>query len=149
MAKQADAVTGVGEGVEFGAVVFHRRGDTAFVTVRGMTTVADVDLMVIDTATRARIVAVGLAERGPAREYDLGVDVDIAPGKRIEVRGGALVEAVVASDLPEDLPVVCTADPTTAGVPGEFLHRRGDRYVLMTAADAATGPAPGRTTLVA
>jgi hypothetical protein len=149
MVMRVGAMTGAGEGIEFGAVVFRRQGDVAVVTVRGMTTITDVDLMVIDSDARARIAPVGLAERGPAREYQMEVEVDIVPGKRIEVRGGAFVEAVVASDLPEELPVVCTADPTTAGVPGEFLHRRGDRYVLMNAADAAAAPGFGRTTLVA
>lgn len=113
------------EGIGFEVVVLRRIGDEVEITVRGMTTIVDIDLMVIDTDKRARIAAVGLCIQGPLREYELRTTVEIRPGKQIAVRGGSIAESVVASDLIDDLPVVCTADPTASGLPAQFLHRSG------------------------
>lgn len=137
------------EGIAFELVVFRRTGDEVEVTVRGMTTVAEVDLMVIESDKRARIVAVGPPKQGPLREFELRTSVEVLPGKKLDVRGGSVVESVTASDLVDELPVVCTADPTASGLPAQFLHRRGGRYVLMSGADALGSTGLPRTTMVA
>jgi hypothetical protein len=137
------------EGIAFELVVFRRIGDEVEVTVRGMTTVAEVDLMVVDNDKRARIVAVGPCKQGPLREFELRTSVEVRPGKRLNVRGGSVVESVTASGLVDELPVVCTADPTARGLPAQFLHRRGGRYVLMSSADAPASIGSRRATMVA
>ena len=141
--------TAVIDTISFELVVFERIGDEIQVRVRGMSASAHVELVVFDDGRSATLSPMGSCATDRVREFDLADAVDAEPGKRIEVRGLHGAEVVMTEDIAEGLPVVCSADPTAPGLPSEFLHRRGDRYVLMSD-DPGETPAPThRTTLVA
>ncbi len=149
----AIGTAGATEEIGFGLVVFERSGDRVDVTVRGITANLDPDLVVFEGARRAHITTVASPAQGRTLEYSLRVSVDAGPGTRIVVEGRhcgeALTETIAASELPDGLPVVCTADPASAGLPARFLHRRGDRYVLMTQDQVAASRPGHRVTMVA
>ena len=141
--------TAVMDTISFELVMFERVGEEVRVRVRGMSASTHVELVVFDDGATATISPMGSCLNDRIREFDLADAVDAAPGKRIEVRGLHGTEVVMVEDLADGYPVVCAADPTTAGLPEQFLHRRGDRYVLISGDAAPTTPSAGRTSLVA
>lgn len=141
--------TAVFDTITFELAVFERHGDEVTVRVRGMSSCADVELQVFDDGRRAAFTPVGSYTADRIREYELADSVDAEPGKTIEVRGLHGAEVVVMEDLAEGYPVVCAADPSVPGLPEQFLHRRGDRYVLMGSGQPVSSPMAHRTTLVA
>ena len=140
--------TAVMDTISFELVVFERVGDEIRVRVRGMSASARVELVVFDDGETATISPMGSCVTDRVREFDLADALDASPGKRVEVRGLNGTEVVMTEDLTEGYPVVCSADPTAAGLPQQFLHRRGDRYVLMSG-DAPVAQPSHRTSLVA
>ncbi len=126
----------VPEEVPFELVVFERDATTVTVTVRGMTSCRNVEAVCYEAAQRTSVLVVGTTPGRHVRPYELRQTVDVAAGQTVSVHGLGTVEKVIGSVLPEDLPVVCGADPMLAGLAGDFLHKRGDRYVLMASAIA-------------
>ena len=93
---------------------------------------------------------VGSYAEGRIREFSLRTVVPINGRQRIVVQGAQGSEHVIGADVSEDLPVVCGADPTSPELPAEFLHKRGERYVLMGPGRSGSGHGSARrTTLVA
>ena len=140
--------TAVMDTISFELVVFERVGEEIRVRVRGMSASTRVELVVFDDGRHATVTPTGSCITDRLREFDLVDAVDAAPGKRIEVRGLHGTEVVMSEDIAEGYPVVCSPDPMAAGLPHQFLHRRGDRYVLMSGEGAVPIP-PHRTSLVA
>ena len=140
--------TAVMDTISFELVVFERVGEEIRVRVRGMSASTHVELVVFDDGRHATVSPVGSCITDRVREFDLVDAVDALPGKRIEVRGLHGPEIVMVEDVAEGYPVVCSPDPIAAGLPEQFLHRRGDRYVLMSGDGVASTP-PHRTSLVA
>lgn len=140
--------TAVMDTISFELVVFERVGDEIRVLVRGMCASTRVELVVFDDGARATISPVGTCVTGRLREFALHDAVEAVPGKRIEVRGLTGAEVVTVEDVVEGFPVVCSPDPTAADLPEQFLHKRGDRYVLMSGSATAAAPS-SRTMLVA
>jgi hypothetical protein len=118
--------------IGFEQVVFERADSSVEISVSGMTAGVDPELVVFETPNRVSVSAMGSGEFGDQHEYSTSVRVDVDAAQRIVVCGEAGSESVIAGDLPEGLALVCSADPTNALLPATFLHRRGDRYVLMT-----------------
>jgi hypothetical protein len=138
------------DAIDFEVVVFQRVGDLVEVTIRGMTRMRDCDIVVSDDPFVTRLTPVGVGPEGPVREYAVRGCVEIVDDVELEVGSGRFSESIIAANLTEDLPVVCTADPAAEGLPVQFLHKRGERYVLTSAADVlADARSWGRTTLVA
>lgn len=140
--------TAVMDTITFELVVFERIGDEIQVRVRGMSACTGIELVVFDDGHKATFTPVGSCATDRLREFDLRDAVEASAGKRLEVRGLNGTEVVMVEDITEGYPVVCSADPMAAGLPRQFLHRRGDRYVLMSGDGAAPTP-HHRTTLVA
>lgn len=132
--------------VAFELVVFERKGDMATVTVQGMSSASDVEMVAFEQRGRRTLSVMGRPSLGEVRSFAVVSDLEVEADHDVVVRGLLDVEVVCLSDLPEHLPLVCGADPSQAGIEGEFLHRRGNRYVLMS-----TGADDGRVweTLVA
>lgn len=122
--------------VSYELVVFERRGETLEVTVRGMTSAIDLQPAVCEGASRTEISVVGVPALGDVRPFEVRTSVTVRPELPVVVRGLHESDAMLASSLPEGLPVVCGADPTQAELSVDFLHRREDRYVLMHGSDA-------------
>ncbi len=141
--------TAVCDTITFELAVFERVGDEVHVTLRGMSRCAHVELVVFDDGRRATFTPMGSSSVDRVREYELADAVEFAPGKSLEVRGLNGTEVVMIEDVGEGFPVVCSADPTVPGLPEQFLHRRGDRYVLMSGDQTAALPVARRTALVA
>ncbi len=138
------------EAIDFEVVVFQRIGDFVEVTVRGMTRMRDCDLVVIDDPFVTQLTPVGRGPEGAMREYALSRTVEVVEGVDVEVVSGRSIESICAFNLSEDLPVVCSADPCVEGLPSQFLHKRGERYVLTSADDVLLDARlTGGTTLVA
>ena len=142
------AARGWTDTVSFELAMFERVGDDVVVTVRGMAEAA-VELAVFDDGDKATITPVAPCLGGSLRDYGVSTTVDVVPGKKLVVRGLRCSETITAEDLVEGYPVVCSADPTVGGLPERFLHRRGERYVLMGGDAPAPSRSSGRTTLVA
>lgn len=140
--------TAVMDTISFELVVFERVGEEIRVRVRGMSASTHVELVVFDDGRHATLSPMGSCVTDRLREFDLTDGVDAGPGKRIEVRGLHGTEVVMSEDIAEGYPVVCSADPMAAGLPEQFLHRRGDRYVMMSGDGVSPTPAH-RTALVA
>ena len=140
--------TAVMDTITFELVVFERIGDEIQVRVRGMSACTSVELVVFDDGAKATFTPLGSCATDRVREFDLHDAVEATAGKRLEVRGLNGTEVVMVEDIAEGYPVVCSADPMAAGLPAQFLHRRGDRYVLMSG-DGASPTPTHRTTLVA
>ncbi|MEM7287986.1 MAG: hypothetical protein AAF480_16665 [Actinomycetota bacterium] len=142
--------TSVTDTISFELVVFERVGTEITVRVGGMSASATVELVVFDDGRTATISPIGSCATDRLRAYELVDAVDAAAGKSIEVRGLTATETVMVGDVVEGYPVVCTADPSAPGLPSRFLHRRGDRLVLVSADGEPPSPGPAhRTTLVA
>ncbi len=144
--------TGTIEEIGFGLVVFERAGDRVDVTVRGITANLDPELLVFETTHVASITTVASPAQGRTGEYTLHTTVEVGPSTRIVVEGRHCgedtIESIAVADLPDGMPVVCTDDPTSVGLPERFLHRRGDAYVLMSVDTDGARP-PHRATMVA
>ncbi|MGI9623618.1 MAG: hypothetical protein ACR2PK_12345 [Acidimicrobiales bacterium] len=125
------------DAIGFESVVFARSGDHIHITVAGMCSAEDLELVVFESGTRTTVVPVGSWCDANPRPYSLSAVVDVEPERTIIVRGLHDQESIRVGDLPEDLPVVCSPDPFGAQQPGPFLHRRGTRYVLMSQSDSA------------
>lgn len=153
MAGELSTLAGATEEIGFGLVVFERSGDRVAVTVRGLTANLGPDLVVFESRSRATIMTVASPTQGRTGEYELHTSIVVGPSTRIVVEGRhcgeETVESIEAAELPDGLPVVCTADPASSGLPEQFLHRRGDSYVLMTAAEAGISGRGHRATMVA
>lgn len=135
--------------VDFETVMFERRSDGIKVTVEGMSCATGIDLMVFESGARITVTPVGCSAEGHLREYSLVTTLEPSPDRRVVICGLHQSESVLISDLPENLPVVCSPDPLRAPVSGDFLHRRGNRYVLMSSDDQMSSIERGRRTLVA
>lgn len=118
--------------IGFEQVVFERAGDVVDIVVSGMTAGDDPELVVFQSPQRASVSAMGSPGFGDQRRFTVRVTLDVAAALRITVCGEGGCESVTSDDLPDGLAVVCTADPSDPTLPDTFLHRRGDRYVLMT-----------------
>ena len=123
--------------VSYELVVFERHGDEVELTVRGMTSSLDLDVVCHDRGRGTEVTVVGAPSLSDLRPYEVRTTVELRGDHPIAVRGLHETESLLGGSLPEAMPVVCGADPAQAGVVGDFLHRRGDRYVLMSGGSGA------------
>ncbi len=118
--------------IGFEQVVFERAGNVIDIIVRGMTSGSPPELEVFESSQRMSVSAMGSRGFGDQRRFSARTSLDATRAGRITVVGESGCESVLADDLPDGLPVVCSPDPSDPTLPETFLHRRGDRYVLMT-----------------
>lgn len=118
--------------VGFEMAVFERRGAALEVRLFGMTACCDLDVGAFENAAGTTISVTGTLAQGRIRPYQVSVTVNAAG--IVRVVGGEHREQVEAAMVPDELPVVCGADPQLAGLDGDFLHHRDGRYVRMHAA---------------
>lgn len=117
--------------VAYEAISFLRRDGEVDITVQGMTAAENLELTPSRVLhDRLTVSVLGTPSPGEVRPFSLSTTVAEDVGWII-VQGLNRVEGVSASSLPLGLPIVCGADPTAVRLDGAFLHRRGDRYVLM------------------
>lgn len=88
-----------------------------------------------------RVLGVDDDRRDP-QPYRIVLGVDVAEASVVEVRGTRHSERIRTDDLAE-MPIVCGADPSMAGLEHAFLHSRGSRMVLVEP-NRRGGPGPVR-----
>jgi hypothetical protein len=134
------------EQVPFELAVFRRgdaEADAVDVMVCGMWSGATpvLECYEVGETSMLRVLGVDDDRRDP-QPYRIVLRVDLAETTAIEVRGTRHSERVCVDDLGE-LPVVCGADPSMAGLGQPFLHCRGARLVRVEP-DRRNGSGPAR-----
>jgi hypothetical protein len=132
------------EQVPFELAVF-RRGpaDRVEVMVCGMWSGATpvLECYEVGETLMLRVLGVDDDRRDP-QPYRILLGADVADATVIEVRGTRHSERIRIDDL-GDLPIVCGADPSMAGLGQAFLHCRGSRLVRVEP-NHRGGPGPAR-----
>lgn len=132
------------EQIPFELAVFRRgEADPVDVMVCGMWSGATpvLECYEVGDTLMLRVLGVDDDRRDP-QPYRIVVGVDVAEVAVVEVRGTRHSERIRTDDLGE-LPIVCGADPSMAGLEHAFLHCRGSRMVRVEP-DRRGGPGPVR-----
>lgn len=138
--------------IAFEMAVFERVDGDVRIAVYGMSSGRDLKLELTDSPTRSTISVTATAAGGCVRPYVLHKTVRVSADRALVVQGHTRAEQVVESDLVDGLPLVCGPDPLLAGLTTDFLHRRGEHFVLMspTCRRIVAAPSgPARTTAAA
>lgn len=118
--------------IPFEMAVFERTESDVRIAVYGMSSGRDLKLELNDSPTRSTISVTATAAGGCVRPYVLYKTVRVSADHALVVQGNSHAEHVAEPDLVDGLPLVCGPDPWLAGLTTDFLHRRGEHFVLMS-----------------